>query len=295
MIQLPYLIYQYANDKSAIEQMWESMVLYMDFMDSMAEDNLVCFGLGDWCAPKDAKVCPTVITDTGYYYANYCTMKKCAELMEKDGSEYERKAKEIKESFRRKFLLEDFYLGNNATAIACAIYQGLYEEEEKQKASDRLADLYEQNGYHIDCGILGIKYLYTALSEYGHVQTAYRLTVNPAYPSYAHWILNGMTTLCETWEMDHSCDHHMYSEVDMWFYKYLAGIRIMEGEEAVLIAPCFLKELGWVRASYKGTHVYWDENVLEITSDLTIILLFHGGRKVLSAGSYKINREEGVK
>ena len=292
LIQLPYLIYRYTGDRSAIVEMWDSMVLYMEFMDSMAEDNTICFGLGDWCAPKGTVVCPTIITDTGYYYANYCIMKECAQLMEKDGSEYERKAEKIKESFRRKFLHPDFYLGDNTTAIACAIYQGLYEEEERQRASDRLAYLYEQNGFHINCGILGMKYLYTALSEYGHAQTAYRLTVNPEKPSYAYWILNGMTTLCETWEMENSCDHHMYSEVDLWFYKYLAGIRIMEGGEFVCIAPCFLKEIGWVRAKYKGVHVYWDENVLRITSDLPVILLLDGKRRILDVGSYEIHRKE---
>ena len=293
LIQLPYLIYHYTGDKSAIEEMWSSMALYMEFMDSMAEEDYsVCFGLGDWCAPSGADVCPTVITDTAYYYADNRVMARCAAILKKDGSRYEKRAEEIRKRFREKYIADDFQLGNNTTAIACAIYNGLYEEQEKQSAAKRLSDILEENGFHINCGILGIKYLYTALSDYGYARTAYKITVNPSQPSYAWWILNGMTTLCETWEMKNSCNHHMFSEVDMWFYKYLAGIQIVEGAKAVCIQPCFLEEVKWVRAKHRGVSVYWDENVLNITSDLPVILKIRDQVAYLERGSYSVDRRD---
>ena len=182
-------------------------------------------------------------------------------------------------------------MGNNTTAIACAIYNSLYNEEEKPLAAKRLSAVFEENGFHINCGILGMKYLYTALSEYGYAQTAYKITVNPQQPSYAYWILNGMTTLCETWDMKKSCNHHMYSEVDMWFYKYLAGIQILEGAEAVCIRPCFIDEIKWVRAKHKGIQVYWDENILEIASDKPIILKMNHRTVNLDPGTHRVSRK----
>ena len=101
LIQLPYLIYHYTGDKTAIEEMWDSMVMYMEFMDSMADDYCVCFGLGDWCPPPDTDICPTIITDTAYYYTDNRIMAKCAAIIHKNGDYYEKQADAIKERFRK--------------------------------------------------------------------------------------------------------------------------------------------------------------------------------------------------
>lgn len=280
LILIPYYIYKYTGDKSVLAKMWDNMALYMKFIESMSDKNEVCFGLGDWCAPEGAKLCPTVITDTAYFYVDNKVMAMCAKLLEKDDGVYQRRAVEIKKSFRDKYIKNDFYLGNNTTAIACAIYQDLYNDDEKALAAKRLNELYIDNGYHIDCGILGIKYLYTALSEYGYAETAYKLTTNPEYPSYAYWILNGMTTLCETWDMSNSCNHHMFSEVDMWMYKYIAEIRIDEGGGSVRIEPCYIPEIDWVTASHRGISVHYDKEKIEITSDIPAVYVAQNGKEI---------------
>ena len=280
LILIPYYIYKYTGDKSVLAKMWDNMALYMKFIESMSDKNEVCFGLGDWCAPEGAKLCPTVITDTAYFYVDNKVMAMCARLLEKDDGVYQRRAAEIKKSFRDKYIKNDFYLGDNTTAIACAIYQDLYNDDEKALAAKRLNELYSEGKYHIDCGILGIKYLYTALSEYGYAETAYKLTTNPEFPSYAYWILNGMTTLCETWDMSNSCNHHMFSEVDMWMYKYIAGIRIDEGGGSVRIEPCYIPEIDWVTASHRGISVHYDKEKIEITSDIPAVYIAQNGKEI---------------
>ena len=280
LILIPYYIYKYTGDKSVLAKMWDNMALYMKFIESMSDKNEVCFGLGDWCAPEGAKLCPTVITDTAYFYVDNKVMAMCARLLEKDDGVYQRRAAEIKKSFRDKYIKNDFYLGDNTTAIACAIYQDLYNDDEKALAAKRLNELYSEGKYHIDCGILGIKYLYTALSEYGYAETAYKLTTNPEFPSYAYWILNGMTTLCETWDMSNSCNHHMFSEVDMWMYKYIAGIRIDEGGGSVRIEPCYIPEIDWVTASHRGISVHYDKEKIEITSDIPAVYIAQNGKDI---------------
>jgi len=288
-IYLPYYIYYYTGNTSVIENMWDSMALYMEFMESMSENNLVCFGLGDWCAPKGAEVCPVVITDTSYFYRNNKIMARCAELIGKDGSLYKKRAKEIKEAFRTNFIDKDFYFGNNACAIACGIYQGLYNEEEKEAAAKYLSELIVKRGYHIDCGILGMKYIFTALSEYGYAETVYKLVTNPEYPSYANWIENGMTTLCETWDMKASCNHHMFSEIDMWFYKHIAGIQIDEGGKSVTIKPCFIENVDSVKARHKGIEVYWDREKIKIESNLPGKLIINGKEFSFNSGCFELN------
>jgi alpha-L-rhamnosidase len=85
------------------------------------------------------------------------------------------------------------------------------EEKEIPAAAAQLAALVRKKGGHLDCGILGTKYIFSAFSENGYAETAYDFVVNPEYPSYAYWINSGMTTLCEDWEMRASLNHHMLS------------------------------------------------------------------------------------
>ena len=127
----------------------------------------------------------------------------------------------------------------------------MLDEEEVEAAAARLNELVVENGYHIDCGILGNKYIYRALSDFGYGETLYRMVTNPTCPSYAWWMDQGMTTLCEDWEMTISLNHHMYSEVDLWFYRYLAGIQL--DEDRLTIAPQCLPQLEWSKPRAAGS------------------------------------------
>lgn len=56
----------------------------------------------------------------------------------------------------------------------------------------------------------------------------------------------------------------MFSEVDYWYYRYLAGFR--SEHTSLMIEPVFLDEIKWVDVAYKNTHVYWDEKSLCVES-----------------------------
>jgi len=291
LIHLPYLAYKYSGDLLLVKENWDSMKKYMDFMDSMSEDYIVDYGLGDWLAPKETDVTPNIITDTCYYMENYRIMAKCALLMNESPVKYEDKAKKIKEAFRNRFLKEDLYLGSRQTALAAAIYFDVYTKEEKQKALNRLTEVIKENDNRLDCGVLGTKYMFGALSENGYCDLMYKMVTNPKMPSYAYWIENGMTTLCEYWDMTHSCNHHMYSEVDMWLYKYIAGIRLDEGGKSVLIKPCFTDGVTWAKAQIKNVSVQWNEEEICVSSDIPARVEADGKIYNLGIGRHTIKRK----
>jgi Alpha-L-rhamnosidase N-terminal domain./Bacterial alpha-L-rhamnosidase. len=261
LILIPWYVYQNSGDISLISFAWDAMVRYMSYFAERAENGIADFGLGDWCAPKTAVLCPTSVTDTAYYYVDLMTMGRCAKLLGFPNEDWFDLAASVKRAWRNKFL-QDNSLSEIQTFHACAIYQGLLEDDEIPKHAEILADLVKKNGYHIDCGILGTKYIFSALSDNGYTDTLIKMVKNPEMPSYAYWINQGATTLCEMWEMTESLNHHMYSEVDHWFYRNLAGIRL--DEKGLVIAPCFTDELTWVKASHKDISVKWDEKQLEI-------------------------------
>ncbi len=291
MMLIPYYVWQNTGDSSLIEQMWEPLNRYMDFIATMAVDDLCEFGLGDWCPPPGANICPTKLTDSAYYYVFATTMVICSGIMkdkEREG-QYRDLALRIRKAFRKEFLTESGDLvGDSQTAIACAIYQGLLDRDEIPKAAAHLAELVKEKDYHLDCGILGTKYIFSSLSENGYADVAYRMVVNPAMPSYAYWLNNGLTTLGEFWNLDVPASrfHHMFSEVDMWFYKHLAGIQPLKpGYEEVLISPCFVEGLDWVEAHHRDIKVKWDRHHVVITTPVKGIFRMNDKEYPLTIGS----------
>jgi alpha-L-rhamnosidase len=191
-------------------------------------------------------------------------MSKCAGVLGdgKKSEEYAALGKNIKTAYRAAFLNTP-ELEKSQTFIACGIYNGLNTEVEIPQKAELLNKLVISNEYHIDCGILGTKYIFTALSDNGYCETAYKMVTNPKMPSYAYWINSGMTTLCEDWEMANSLNHHMFSEVDHWFYRHLAGIRITP--DSITIKPSFIPQLQWVRAKHRDISVAYGSGKLELT------------------------------
>ena len=74
----------------------------------------------------------------------------------------------------------------------------------------------------------------------GEVRTALDLIKNPTFPSYKHWIDMGANTLWECWNGLGSRNHHMFSDVSAFFYKYIGGISAdddMPAYEHIILRP----------------------------------------------------------
>lgn len=252
IILIPYKHYLHTKSTELIEYMWEAMEKYMGYIQSMSDNYLVNFGLGDWCPVRPEHMCPTIITDTAFFYADSVAMAKMAKLTGRDYSCWEELAKNIRNEWNSKFAKDDTY-HSYQTFFACGIYNGLFDDDKKEEYASKLAKLVEDNDYHIDCGILGTKWIFSALSEHGYEEVLYKMVTNPSFPSYAHWIINGMTTLCERWDMSFSQNHHMFSEVDNWFYRYLGGIKFTD--DGLVISPVYLKDVEHVKVTHRGITV----------------------------------------
>lgn len=285
LILIPGYVYNSTGSARLITQCWVAMEKYMSFIHSMADNHIVCFGLGDWCPPANAVICDTALTDTAYYYVFAKEMSHYADIIGKDGTQYEKLAISIRTAWRKRFLTCEGIVTESQTAWACAIYQGLLDEDEIPDAAARLAHLVKAKDNHIDCGILGTKYVFTALAENGYQDVLYKMVTNPTCPSYAWWMLNGMTTLCEDWEMRTSLNHHMFSEVDHWLYKYVAGIRFdTPGYESVHIEPMPIAEVSWVRAHHRGISVEWNEKSVIVDTLTPGVLIIDGHEVALEIG-----------
>ena len=82
----------------------------------------------------------------------------------------------------------------------------------------------------------------------------------------------------------------MFSEVDHWFYRHIAGIRL--DENGLLIKPLFVVDLA--KAKHKNIEVSWDENEVRVFAPCSARLDIEGKIYELKIGEniIKRNREE---
>lgn len=272
-ILIPWYIYRNTGDKSIIVELWDKFELYMNYMERMSDSYIADFGLGDWCSYRKDYICPTKVTDTAYFYADCVVMSKMAKAIGKDSLKHDIKSINVKNAWRKEFL-NDQSLRKCKTFYACAIFYGLLEKNEVSEFAKQLAQLVIEDDYHIDCGVLGVKFIFTALAENGYNEVLYRAVTNPKMPSYAYWINCGATTLCETWDMKSSNNHHMFSEVDNWLYKYVGGICLEES--GIVIEPKFLSGVKNFKATYKDISVERREDILFVKVPSSATLKLNG-------------------
>ncbi|MEG0294090.1 family 78 glycoside hydrolase catalytic domain [Enterococcus sp.] len=252
IIELPYQIYRHKGNRLILKEAFPNMKRYMAYLINRMENGLIQYGLGDWCAPNysgneaDFK-CPNEITGTAILYGACKKMAEICEIVEETGAEkYNRLASEVRRNFREKFIdLSDLkILSETQTAYATALYFELFEEDEIEQAIQNLVAVINTNNNRIDCGILGTKYLFPVLFENKQEELAFQLLTQPEYPGYGYWHSLGATTMWEHWKGFHSRNHHMFSSVSEYLFKYIAGIKLTEvGYRGVEINPSIIESL----------------------------------------------------
>ena len=252
-ILIPWYLYQHHGDTRVLEEHYDSMKQYVDYLIGRAEDHIVDYGLGDW-VPADTET-PRAVTSTAYYYVDTRIIAKTAAILgyEEDAAHYGALADEIQEAYLDHFLDSETGVVSNGsqTAQSTVLYQGLAPEESVDDILAVLVDRVQERDGHLDCGILGTKYLLHALTDNGRADLAYTIATRTTYPSWGHWLEQGATTLWEHWDGTMSRNHVMFGDINAWFFQALAGIRHdpeEPGFRSIIIAPQFVGDLTSVKA-----------------------------------------------
>jgi alpha-L-rhamnosidase len=265
---------------------------YLTYLQGKRDERgLLAIGLGDWCQPRRSRegdyTTPLVVTDTivaADIAAKAAQIYKVLSMTQQ--AEFAAGMYEDLRNCVRKHLIDretGTVYGATQTGQAIALAYGMFEEDEKEKAVNRLLALIGEKDGFMDTGVIGARVIFRVLADHGYADLAYHMITRPEYPSYGNWMMRGAITLWEGfWEENAirylSMNHHFWGDVSAWFYMYLAGIRIQPGE--VTVKPCFVKKLSWVKASYQLPEgkltVQWerteDKIELEVTAPETVRL-----------------------
>ena len=295
-ITIAWYLYWYYNDHRVLEENYEGMKHYVEFLISKSEDNLFLMGkYGDWCPPCSivSKKTPVELTSSWYFYHDAFYFAKIAEILgEKEDHEFfKNKSEEIKTAFNQKFLnvsyeapmLSPIDRSINQTSNVLPLYLNMVPAKKKKKVLSILTKaIIEDFDYHVDTGIVGTRYLFDVLSDNDYPEIAYKIINQESFPSYGYMIKEGATTLWERWEKlegggMNSHNHIMLGSVDTWFYKTLSGIRCESpGWNSVTIKPFLPGDVEYARSTiqtYKGTlSCSWEKlgNSLKVSLNIPV-------------------------
>ena len=246
---IPWNLYLFYGDTKPLEDCYENIKRYVDYVDRRSPGHLSSWGRGDWVPVRSQS--SLELTSSVYFYVDATILARAAALFgrEADRKHYEALAGKIRGAINDKYLdrATGIYASGTQTELSVPLMWGVVPEEMVAKVAGNLARKVAEAGFHLDVGVLGAKAILNALSENGHAETAYKVAVQDTYPSWGWWIVNGATTLLENWNLeatrDISDNHMMFGEIGGWFFKGLGGIKPdpeAPGFKHILLRPNFV-------------------------------------------------------
>ena len=263
---IPWNVYLHYGDKAILEQQFESMKGWVDFIKRADEESgskrlwTTGFHFGDWLAlDGDDPNSPmggteTAFISSAYYCYSAMLVSKAARVLGKDevACEYELLSNQVKAAIRAEYFTSTGRLAlNNQTALVVALFMDLVSEEHRNRIADDLRERLKKDKNHLKTGFVGTPYLCRVLSENGNNDLAYTLLLNKDYPSWLYAVTMGATTIWERWNSVlpdgkisgtdmNSLNHYAYGSIVEWMYRNVAGINPVEdkpGFRHVRISP----------------------------------------------------------
>ena len=263
----PWEIYRTYGDKAVLEEQFDSMKAWIDWMRERSENGRRSGGshFGDWLgldSPEGSYKgsTPDDLIATAYYKYSAELFIKAAHALGRDVAEYENIPAEAAAAFRREYMENGRV--KNATQTACVLALYFDITDDRAATATQLNELVKRAG-HLETGFVGTPYLLHALSDNGYAETAYDLLLRREYPSWLYPISKGATTVWEHWDgikpdgtmwsTDmNSFNHYAYGAVADWMYGAAAGINSdpdRPGFEHIIFRPVTDRRLDFVKAS----------------------------------------------
>jgi len=231
-LTVPWEVYQQYNDVGLLEENYDAMVAYIDYLDGTLDEKtgITTDGqLGDWLGPQNNQLGTPFLT-TAYHVYDLWIIREVAELLgrKEDATRFGQQYRERKEFFNRTFINDEgktmgliggggfgarpgpppeFKLADTQTSYAVGLALGAFDESILPRMANNLAEAVERQNmdddgilrpdYSLMTGFIGTAWISKALSDYGYNAHAYRLLQNNLYPSWLYSIDQGATTIWE--------------------------------------------------------------------------------------------------
>jgi hypothetical protein len=231
----PWQAWTWYGDRRAVEESFETMKRYVDYLDKQSDKGILSYGLGDWYDigpnfPGYSQLTPRGITATAIYYQDLIVASQAAALLGRADEEHSLagRAAAVRAEFQRRFYdsAKKSFGSGSQTSNAMPLALGLAPDGSQQALVDHIADDVRSRGNHTSAGDIGYHYVLAALASGGQSNLIYDMATATSAPSYASQLARGATSLTEAWDANPgaSQNHFMLGHIEDWLYQWLAGI-----------------------------------------------------------------------
>lgn len=256
IIIIPYQMYKQYGNVAVLEENYETMCNWMDYLVSTSTDYIRDESwTGDWLPVNEPKT-PIAVTDTAFCAYSAMLLSEIAEILGKpaDAATYTELYNSYRDAWRANFLMEDGCTTKcgTQTSYVLGLKFGLFDEDEKACAAENLVKNIKRWDWHLSTGFLGLSYLNPTLSDNGYTGAAYKLLEQDEYPSWLYSVTLGSTSIWESWYVirkyedgsmavnEESQNHFSYGAVSEWLFRYMLGIE-RDDENSVAFKHFLLK------------------------------------------------------
>ena len=267
IVLVPWLVYQRYGEGEILEDNYDAMRRYVEYLGTRAQDCIIDYGLGDWYDvgegdPGFSKLTPKALTATAIYYHDLLIMQQAARLLDRTGDieTFGAAAQRTAEAFRARR-----FQRSSQTARAMPLVLGLSDGD---ALADLITDIRVRNN-HITAGDVGFHFVIRALAENDRSDVIFDLLTRTDPPSYGAQLARGATALTEAWDANpaKSQNHLMLGHAEAWFHEWLAGIQIdltLPRSKQIVLRPTPVGDVTWAQASHDSVlgpvSIRWDRS-----------------------------------
>lgn len=267
---LPYMLWKRYGDTPVIEENWDAMTRWMDFLIGHNPDHIWRkergLDLGDWLSvdaiKPDDETTPRILCATAFWAFSADLMREMAHITGRTAEveKYTALRQKIGAAYAREFIDSNGKCGNGSqTSQILSLYFGLVPQSLKPAATKVLTDEIRGRGMKLSTGFLGTPYILDVLADNGQYDVVSGLLLQRERPSWGYMPLKGATTMWERWDSDtgdlamNSYNHYAFGAVIGFMYRRLAGIDTASaGFRRIRAAPLYLPDVGDISATYQS-------------------------------------------
>ncbi|MGN0573813.1 MAG: family 78 glycoside hydrolase catalytic domain, partial [Acutalibacteraceae bacterium] len=283
-IIIPYYFWKKYGDRDILEEYYDRMKKYAEFMISRVGKNAVLSkrhkvkgknkkyvvnsgqSYGEWAEPAD--VFPNVWTNTVLPHTEVSTaytshvlglMSEISDELGKkdDAKRFGEISEKCKKAYQALVETEDNSLDTDRQAcLVRPLAFGLLNEKQKEFAEKRLVKALDNYGWRLGTGFLSTPLILGVLAKID-IDAAYRLLENEEMPGWLFMPKNGATTVWESWEGTKaqggiaSLNHYSKGAVCEWLFDTMCGINV-DGENHFVISPKPGGSFTFAKAEYRS-------------------------------------------
>ncbi len=272
---IPWKMYTYYGDRRLLEQAYEPMRRYIEFLEAKCTNGVLRhYGgewdfIGDWVAVgrgMDTNNWPqkpaAELFNNCYRLYLWEQLAKAADALGKadEVTQCRTRIREIKPLIHAAFYdkQQQLYVLNEESYQLMPLMTGMVPDDMQKSVMQKLEEcIMLKNQGHLDTGMLGTYFLIQYLQDSGRNDLLYTIFNQETYPGWGYMLSQGATTLWEQWNGYWSQIHSCFTSPGGWFYQGLAGIRADEsapGFKNIIIKPAIVGDLTWVKCSYNSIH-----------------------------------------